>query len=114
MHTDDISNLLENVLNMRRTPQVEILTTMELKELNLLRHLIFLKTNPDWERGMDKEADQVVDEHKLSNDFLRGLKAGLGFSLQTVSFVSVADIDFLTGLYISCNSLILEESNKSL
>jgi hypothetical protein len=79
---EDLSNLLDMIFQTRSDRTLDaLLTNRNLNELEYLRQLILLKSNPDYIEGSDERADALIASSPLTSDFLRGLQCGLLMAL---------------------------------
>jgi len=79
---DNLSSIVEMVLNMHGELDIsKIVNERNMCELDFVKQLLVIRTNPDYEVGMDEQTDAILEENPLSTDFLRGLKVGILMSL---------------------------------
>lgn len=112
---DDLSSILEMVLNMHSQMDIShIVNERNMHELDFVRQLLVIKTNPDYESGMDERTDAIMEENPLSPSFLRGLKVGILMSLAAEPiFVPSPHRQVLVEMYTMADAILLEQSIES-
>jgi len=110
MSMDDLSNIIQLVTNSYRTTSLNtILTHKNLTELELIKNLLQVRCNPDYEEGTDDRADFIVDTYPLSADFLRGFKCGIAMGLACDPMLLPSPHhSHLNNLYIMADALMME------
>ena len=110
---EDLSSIIEMVLSMHDQVDTSgIINERNLNELDFVRHLLIIKTNPDYEEGMDERTDAIIADNPLSCDFLRGLKVALLMSLaaEPIFGPPTPHRKVLVEMYTMADAIILEQS----
>ena len=107
---DDLSNILALIFNSGSQESVgSIVTEKNIRDLQLIKSLLSLKTNQHYEKGMDEHADFIVECHELSPDFLRGLKCGIAMSLaHDPMIIPSPHHQLLAEIYMQADSVLME------
>ena len=85
---DDLSNVLAMVFEAGYDYTIsDLLTPQNIKELEYLRHLLILKTSPDYIEGSDERTDAILETEQLTSQFLGGLQCGILMGLALDPFL---------------------------
>lgn len=109
---DDLSSVVEMILKMSGSTDIShIVNERNMHELDFIRQLLIIRTNPDYEEGMDERCDAILEENPLSCDFLRGLKVGILMSLAGEPiFVPSPHRKVLAEMFTMADAILLEDS----
>ena len=114
----DMANIIELVLNADRRADIDvshILTEHNLRDASLLKNLIWLLSDPEYEAGKDPHLDAIVKETPLDAKVLQGIQMACIMFLATDrhSIVQHPLTSFLLKLHDAAQALQLEAFNDA-